>query len=83
MGMTASNNADDQDRVIAACTRFLNDRGESQGNRAGAYNDRGIAWHDKGDLDRAIADYNEAIRLNPKTPRPTTTAALPGATRVT
>jgi tetratricopeptide (TPR) repeat protein len=58
--------ADDQDRLIAACTRFLNDRGESQDNRAGAYNNRGGAWRDKGDLDRAIADYNEGIRLNPK-----------------
>ena len=58
--------ADDQDRVIAACTRILNDRGESQGNRVGAYNNRGNAWREKGDLDRAIADYNEAIRLDPK-----------------
>ena len=57
---------DDQDRVIAACTRFLNDRGASQVNRANAYINRGIAWRAKGDLDRAIADYNEAIRLNPK-----------------
>jgi lipoprotein NlpI len=27
---------------------------------------RGGAYHAKGDLDRAIADYDEAIRLNPK-----------------
>ena len=26
---------------------------------------RGIAWRRKGDLDRAIADYDQAIRLNP------------------
>ena len=31
-----------------------------------AYNNRGIAWDAKGDNDRAIADYNEAIRLDPK-----------------
>ena len=42
-----------------------------------AYNNRGIAYGSKGDYDRAIADYNEAIRLDPKiTPSPTTTAAL-------
>lgn len=27
---------------------------------------RGVAYYAKGDLDRAIADYDEAIRLNPK-----------------
>jgi tetratricopeptide (TPR) repeat protein len=58
--------ADDLDRTIAGCSRVLNDRGESQGYRAIAYNNRGFVWHDKGDLDRAIADYNEAIRLDPK-----------------
>jgi tetratricopeptide (TPR) repeat protein len=26
---------------------------------------RAVAWQAKGDLDRAIADYDEAIRLNP------------------
>ncbi len=30
-----------------------------------AYNNRGDAWHHKGDLDRAIADFDEAIRLDP------------------
>ena len=31
-----------------------------------AYNGRGNAWSKKGDGARALADYNEAIRLNPK-----------------
>ena len=31
-----------------------------------AYINRGVAYERKGDNDRAIADYNEAIRLNPK-----------------
>ena len=31
-----------------------------------AYYNRGIAWQAKGQLDEAIADYSEAIRLNPK-----------------
>ena len=36
------------------------------GDPSSAYTNRGLAWGDKGDLDRAIADYNEAIRLDPK-----------------
>ena len=40
-----------------------------------AYNNRGIAYHDKGDYDRAIADYNEAIQLDPNLPTPSTAAA--------
>jgi tetratricopeptide (TPR) repeat protein len=31
---------------------------------------RGNAWHLKGDDDRAIADYDEAICLNPRDPCP-------------
>ena len=30
------------------------------------YNNRGITWYRRGDLDRAIADYDQAIRLDPK-----------------
>src|SRR5438477_10043037 len=56
----------DVDRTIAACTRVIDDVGESNRNRRLAYDNRGIAWHFKGDNDRAIADYTEAIRLNPK-----------------
>ena len=31
-----------------------------------AYDNRGNAYARKGDLDRALADYDEAIRLDPK-----------------
>jgi Flp pilus assembly protein TadD len=31
-----------------------------------SYNDRGIAKQKKGDLDGAMADIEQAIRLNPK-----------------
>jgi lipoprotein NlpI len=58
--------ANDPDRSIAACTRILQGRGETAQNRAMAYNNRGIAWRLKGEYDRAMADYNEAIRLDPK-----------------
>ncbi len=33
---------------------------------AAGYNKRGIAWSEKRDYDRAIADYTEALRLNPQ-----------------
>lgn len=58
--------ADDADRSIAGCTRILQGRGETADNRARAYNNRGAAYQTKGDLARAIADFNEAIRLDPK-----------------
>ena len=31
-----------------------------------AYRSRGLAWSNKKDYEKAIADYNEAIRLDPK-----------------
>src|SRR3989304_3609769 len=37
-------------------------------NLADAYNNRGFAYQTKGDNDRAIQDFNEAIRLRPNAP---------------
>ena len=31
-----------------------------------AYMNRGLAWSNKQEYDKAIADYTEAIRLDPK-----------------
>jgi tetratricopeptide (TPR) repeat protein len=59
-------NSDDPDRNIAGCTRIVRDRGESKRIRGIAHVGRGLAWIAKGELDRAIADFTEAIRLNPK-----------------
>jgi tetratricopeptide (TPR) repeat protein len=56
----------DPDRTIAGCTRIIEDAGESNRNRRIAYDNRGAAWHAKADNDRAIADYSEAIKINPK-----------------
>jgi len=33
---------------------------------AGAYNNRGFAWHEKGAYERAIADYTKAFNVNPR-----------------
>jgi tetratricopeptide (TPR) repeat protein len=56
----------DQDRQIAGCTQIIDDIGESIHNRRLAFDNRGTARHAKGYNDRAIADYTEAIKLNPK-----------------
>ena len=34
-----------------------------------AYDDRGGVWVEKGELDKAIADFDEAIRLDPRSAR--------------
>lgn len=39
--------------------------GSQDKSRAQTYYNRGVAYHAKGDTDRAIAHYNEAIRLDP------------------
>jgi len=56
----------DADASIAGCTNVLS-RGkrETQSNRATAHNNRGWSYSQKDDHDRAIAGYDEAIRLDP------------------
>src|SRR6266849_6281489 len=58
--------ADDPDRNIAGCTRIIEDATEGETMRAVAYVARGLAWQAKGYLDRALADYTDAIRVNPR-----------------
>ena len=41
-------------------------------NNASTYNNRGIAYGEKGDYDRAIGDHNTAIKLNPNLAEPYT-----------
>ena len=45
---------------------YLNQAISLDSTYAGAYNNRGIVWKNKGDYDRAISDYNKAIELNPR-----------------
>lgn len=54
------------DRQIGACTAIIQSGKEDSQNLASAFNNRGSAYKDRGDYDRAIADFNQAIRLDPK-----------------
>ena len=54
------------DQRINGCTSIIQSGRESRRNLAIAYYSRGLAYYDKGDDDRAIAEFNEAIRLDPK-----------------
>ena len=50
---------------IRGCTRAIKSGRWKGPNLAWAYSNRGSAYDDKGQYDRAIADYGEAITLNP------------------
>src|SRR5262249_49730459 len=55
--------SNEPERVIAGCTRIVQDRTETTKSQASAFNNRGSAYFAKGDYNRAIADLTEAIRL--------------------
>ena len=59
-------NGNAQEQRIAGCNRIIQDRGQTTHIRAEAYKHRGIAYAEKGDLDRAIGDFSEALRLEPE-----------------
>jgi tetratricopeptide (TPR) repeat protein len=54
------------DAAIAACTRAISSDDWQGPSLVAAYFNRGLAYTATGDNDRAIADYNEAIRLAPE-----------------
>jgi len=56
----------DRDAAIAGCTRVIEDGKQKPRGRAAAYYNRGNAHAAKGNRAAAIADYDEAIRLEPK-----------------
>jgi tetratricopeptide (TPR) repeat protein len=60
------NSALSPDHVISACTEAIKSGSWRGKDLAWAYEQRGNAYLDNEDPDNAIADYNEAIRLNPK-----------------
>jgi tetratricopeptide (TPR) repeat protein len=55
----------DQDAIIAGCTALIQAGRESTASLVGAHSRRGSAYMRKSDYDRAIQDYDDAIRLNP------------------
>jgi lipoprotein NlpI len=55
----------DLDRSITGCTNLTVDQSLAAPDRAIAYFDRGLAYYAKDDLDHAVADWSEAIKLNP------------------
>ena len=56
------------DPAIDACTRAIASGQLSQTNLAETYMNRGVEWRHKGDDDRAMADYDEAMIKDTKLP---------------
>ena len=55
----------DHEQAVVHFTRAI-ESGDLVGNvLVVAYNNRGLAYQDLGDFERAIADYGEALRLDP------------------
>ena len=50
---------------IDSCTRLIELGVENEQGRAIILYNRGVAWHWKGDDDKAIADLSETLRINP------------------
>jgi tetratricopeptide (TPR) repeat protein len=57
--------SDDPERSIAGCSALIQSGQETGINLAKAFYSRGWAYARKGDYDRAIADYDRALQLNP------------------
>jgi tetratricopeptide (TPR) repeat protein len=55
----------DWDQQIKSCTTLIESEKELKENVAIAFYNRALAYENKEDYARAIADYDEAIRLNP------------------
>src|SRR6516165_11974649 len=53
------------DLRIRACTALIQSRKESKPWLVAAFSNRGIAYASKGDYDRAILDYDNALQLEP------------------
>jgi len=62
---TNKGHAFEPDQSISACAAVLSSGRWSGKDLAWAYSNRGLAYMHKGDADRAIADINKAIELDP------------------
>jgi tetratricopeptide (TPR) repeat protein len=54
------------ERRVIGCTALIQALKSNSRHRAIAHFLRGAAYYDHGDYDQAIADFDEAIRINPK-----------------
>src|SRR3981189_1762634 len=54
------------DDAISACTRAIKSGTYNGRTLALAYSNRGVEWKAKGELAKAIADYDEAIKNDPQ-----------------
>jgi tetratricopeptide (TPR) repeat protein len=54
------------DQRITGCTAVISSGRWVGQNLSWAFYDRGIGYEDKGDIDHALADYGQALKLNPK-----------------
>src|SRR5690348_16902546 len=69
------------DLQIKGCTAVIHSGKVSGSHLAAAYHDRGIAHARRGDFELAIADFNEAIQLNPQSAYPYSDRGLTYARR--
>jgi tetratricopeptide (TPR) repeat protein len=56
------------DQQVAACTAIIEAGQETPTNMAVAYCARGVAFDARDQFNRAIADYDESVRIGPKSP---------------
>ncbi len=56
----------DNDLAIAGCTRVIEDQRQKPKGRANAFYNRGNAHSAKGEHDQAVADFDEALKLEPR-----------------
>lgn len=64
-------NAKDPDQAIAACSKLLDNApgapsGQALIDKVSAFVDRGLAHYNKDDYEHALADYEEALKLDPR-----------------
>ena len=55
----------DWDELIARTTTIIRTELVAPRRRAVAFGNRGVAWHNKGDADRALTDFAAAIDTDP------------------
>jgi len=59
------NDAGESHQRVESCTQLLTSKGFDTSDRAHIFNNRGIAYDELKEFDKAIADYDQAIALKP------------------